>query len=368
MVIDKRVAYIYSQRYNSLVDQLPQNINRASIVHGLIQAYSLDQKMQIIGHQHGSMEDLCTFHDPDYVEYLLKCEQEDDFNEEYGLQDDCPPVENMGEYIQLLGGASIQAAGNIVENKCDICIHWNGGRHHAQMAEASGFCYFNDVVTSALRLRSHFKRVLIIDIDAHHGDGTQDAFYYSDSVFCVSFHRFEPGFFPSTGSMQEIGAGKGKFCNLNIPLKEGLTQKQYQNIYDHVISECLNNFSPDCVILVAGADGLANDPARSLNLTDLSFALDLLLQQNVPLLLLGAGGYNNANTARCWTLMTARCLKETLCEQIPYHGYYSLYQPSYELSIHANHMKNSNTDEDIQCLRNHIEQFFCGYKEFHVRK
>lgn len=91
----------------------------------------------------------------------------------------------------------------------EICINWGGGLHHAKKSEASGFCYVNDIVLGILELLKYHQRVLYIDIDVHHGDGVEEAFYTTDRVMTVSFHKYGE-YFPGTGDLRDIGAGKVK--------------------------------------------------------------------------------------------------------------------------------------------------------------
>lgn len=89
----------------------------------------------------------------------------------------------------------------LVHKQCDIAINWSGGLHHARADEASGFCYINDIVLAIIELLRYYARILYIDIDIHHGDGVQDAFYTTNRVMTVSFHKYGDGFFPGTGDL-----------------------------------------------------------------------------------------------------------------------------------------------------------------------
>ena len=100
-----------------------------------------------------------------------------------------------------------------------MCINWAGGLHHAKKTEASGFCYVNDIVISILVLLKYFLRVLYIDIDVHHGDGVEEAFYCTNRVMTVSFHQYGDDFFPGSGNIDSLGEGNGKNYAINIPLK-----------------------------------------------------------------------------------------------------------------------------------------------------
>ena len=102
-----------------------------------------------------------------------------------------------------------------------------GGLHHAKKSEASGFCYINDIVLAILELLKYHARVLYIDIDIHHGDGVEEAFYTTNRVMTVSFHKFGD-FFPGTGDIKDDGAEKGKRYSINVPLDGKKVQSSEQ--------------------------------------------------------------------------------------------------------------------------------------------
>ena len=106
-------------------------------------------------------------------------------------------------------------------------MNWAGGLHHAKKSEASGFCYVNDIVLAILELLKYHQRVLYIDIDIHHGDGVEEAFYTTDRVMTVSFHKYGE-YFPGTGDLRDIGAGRGKYYSLNFPLRDGIDDQCYE--------------------------------------------------------------------------------------------------------------------------------------------
>jgi histone deacetylase 3 len=102
----------------------------------------------------------------------------------------CSPVfDGIFDFCSIYTGATLQAAVQLNNKNCDIAINWSGGLHHAKKFEASGFCYVNDIVIGILELLKHHPRVLYIDIDIHHGDGVEEAFYTTDRVMTVSFHK-----------------------------------------------------------------------------------------------------------------------------------------------------------------------------------
>ncbi|XP_077682161.1 histone deacetylase 8 isoform X3 [Eretmochelys imbricata] len=308
--------------------QMPRSseeLFQASMVHSLIKAYSLLDHMRIVKPKVASMEEMASFHTDAYLQHLKKVSEEgdDDHPEsvEYGLGYDCPTTEGIFDYAAAVGGASITAAQYLMDGKCKVAINWPGGWHHAKKDEASGFCYLNDAVLGILRLRQKFDRILYIDLDLHHGDGVEDAFSFTSKVMTVSLHKFSPGFFPGTGDVSDIGLGKGRYYSVNVPIQDGIQDEKYYQICETVLKEVYMAFNPEAVVLQLGADTIAGDPMCSFNMTPVGIGkcLKYILQWQLATLILGGGGYNLANTARCWTYLTGVILGRTLPSEIPDH-------------------------------------------------
>ena len=162
-----------------------------------------------------------------------------------GLIDDCPiPASPSGraalwKYCLRVAGGSLHAAQLLVSNKAEVAIHWGGGRHHAHSNRASGFCFVNDVVLAIKKLRRQFSRILYIDIDIHHADGVQDAFYDTNEVMTVSFHRLANGFFPCTGAAKDKGRSNGIGYNLNVIMPRGCDDKDFIQMYYYALTNLL---------------------------------------------------------------------------------------------------------------------------------
>ncbi|CAM9855906.1 unnamed protein product [Sphacelaria rigidula] len=194
---------------------------RDDLLYALVAACGLPGRLEVVQPARATEAHLRAYHDRDYIEALREPPLDTKALDDYGLMDDCEVFENMFEYCCAVAGASLHASNLLVRGEADVAINWGGGRHHAKKGEAAGFCYVNDCVLAALHLAKRFARVLVIDIDVHHGDGVQEAFYMSDKVMTVSFHHLAKGFFPGSGHCSETGAGKGRGFNLNVPLMEG---------------------------------------------------------------------------------------------------------------------------------------------------
>lgn len=357
-----KVVLIHSKDLVNLCDKLPKVPNRASLTHTLIVAYGLLENTRIVEPRQASAHELSAFHSLDYVKCLEKlasnCDDEEmeETAAEYGLGFDCPLFDDLLDCMSVIAGGTLTAAEMLNKKECSIAINWQGGWHHAQRNEASGFCYINDVVLGILKLREKFDRILYVDIDLHHGDGVEDAFSFTSKVMSVSFHKFSPGFFPGTGGCHDVGLGKGKYYTVNVPLKDGITDKPFIEIFSRVMSEVKKRFKPSIVVCQCGVDTLAGDPMASFNLTQYSIGecVKYLMEWNLPLLLLGGGGYNVKNSARCWTYLTGVVLNQQLSPDIPEHEYFLEYGPDYQLHIPAGRRKDMNTPEDIANLLNTV--------------
>ena len=141
--------------------------------------------------------------------------------------------------------------------------------HHATQQRPMGFCLLNNVAVAAHHLQHthQFDRILIVDIDVHHGNGTQDIFYHDPGVLFVSTHQYQYPFFPGTGAINEIGEGKGRGYTLNIPLKPGSGDSNYLRLFNEVIWPAARRYEPQMILVSAGFDAHWVDPLASMNLS-----------------------------------------------------------------------------------------------------
>lgn len=142
--------------------------------------------------------------------------------------------------------------------------------HHATPTRSMGFCLLNNVAVTAAVLAARGERVVIIDWDAHHGNGTQDAFYGDDRVLYVSFH--EHPLYPFTGRLHETGEGAGAGCTINVPLPAGATGDVYLRAMDTLVEPAVDAFAPTWLLVSAGFDGHRADPLTGLGLSSGDFA------------------------------------------------------------------------------------------------
>ncbi|MGH7123348.1 MAG: acetoin utilization protein AcuC, partial [Stellaceae bacterium] len=161
---------------------------------------------------------------------------------------------------------------------------------------AAGFCYFNDVVLGILRLLDRgLTRVLYVDLDAHHGDGVEDAFRDEPSVLTISIHERDR--WPYTGTIGDQGPSRR-----NLPVPPGFNDSELAVLIDEAVLPLGQSFAPEVVVIQCGADALADDPMTRLALSNRALwrAVDRLRGIAPRALVLGGGGYNPWSVARCW--------------------------------------------------------------------
>jgi len=165
-----------------------------------------------------------------------------------GKETDCPVFDEMFEFNCRCVAGSIDGAIKLNHKDSDICINWSGGLHHAKKCQASGFCYINDIVLSIIELLKFNERVLYIDIDVHHGDGVEQAFYSSNRVLTVSFHRYGD-FFPGSGNINHVGVHSGRYRTINVPLLSGINDSEYETLFKPITRAVIERYQPNVVVL-----------------------------------------------------------------------------------------------------------------------
>jgi histone deacetylase 1/2 len=291
--------------------------------------------------------EMTQFHTDEYIDFLQKVTPDnmDSFAKEqgkYNVGDDCPVFDGLFEFCGISAGGSMEGAARLNRGKCDIAINWAGGLHHAKKSEASGFCYVNgkflsfcrvwvgshyslDIVLGIIELLRFKKRVLYIDIDVHHGDGVEEAFYTTDRVMTVSFHKYGE-YFPGTGELRDIGVGSGKNYAVNFPLRDGIDDVTYKSIFEPVIQSVMDYYKPEAIVLQCGGDSLSGDRLGCFNLSMRGHAncVNFVKSFGMPTLVLGGGGYTMRNVARTWAYETGVLVGQEMASVLPYNEYYEV--------------------------------------------
>lgn len=356
-----RVSYFYHPEVGHFYygPSHPMKPHRLKLAHHLILGYDIYKEMDCYRPHPATMGEMTQFHSEEYLQFLSKCSpdnlrayhtQMQRFNA--GEYTDCPVFDGVLEFSSLSAGASLDGAVQLAQGQCDVAINWSGGLHHAKKSEASGFCYVNDIVLAILELLKVHARVLYIDIDVHHGDGVEEAFYCTDRVMTLSLHKYGD-FFPGTGHSSETGAKEGTGFSVNAPLQSGMCDQTYQDLFQPVFSKIMEVYQPGAIVLQCGADSIAGDRLGPFNLTLKGHAacVEYVKSYNVPTLVLGGGGYTIRNVARLWCYETSVICDKPVPNEIPFNDYYEYYAPDFELHLKKENMENLNTPESLEAIK-----------------
>ena len=259
--------------------------------------------------------ELRRIHSAPYLDELQRAAQGDltaaGFSMGLGGQD-TPVFKDMHDYGAWACGAGLVAADLLLSGRADIAFNLLGGFHHAGAARAAGFCFLNDVALACDALARGGKRVVYLDVDAHHGDGVQEIFYERNDVFTISMHESGETLFPWGGFENEIGRGPGLGFNANLPLPAGTYDEAFRLAFEHAVLPLIGAYRPTAIVLELGMDTLAGDPLTHLQMTN-NIVVDILqalTQFECPLLVAGGGGYHVEHTVRAWTLAWRTCQGE----------------------------------------------------------
>jgi len=307
-----------------------------------------------------SAEDMTQFHSDEYIEFLRLITPDNQHEhmrqlKRFNVAEDCPVFDGLFNFTQIYTGGSVGGAVRLNHKVSDTVVNWAGGLHHAKKSEASGFCYVNDIVLAILELLKVHSRILYLDIDIHHGDGVEEAFYTTDRVMTVSFHKFGE-YFPGTGHLQDIGQHRGKYYSVNVPLKDGIDDEAYEYLFKPIMNKVMEMYQPEAIVFQSGADSLSGDRLGCFNLSIRGHAECLKFMQSfdIPLLVLGGGGYTIRNVARCWVYETGCLLKRELDEILPPNDYSEYFGPTNTLHITPSNMENQNTRDYLDGIRNRV--------------
>jgi len=319
-------AFIYTDTYldYDYGPTHPLQVIRLKLTYDLIKAYGLLDlpSVQFVSTVKAEEKDLASYHSEEYLNILRQADKGhlsgNAFS--YGLgPGDNPIFRGLYSWSLLTTGATLQAVDFVAEGKGEIAFNIAGGLHHAMRARASGFCYINDPVIGIMKLVKSGKRVAYIDIDAHHGDGVQKAFYETNQVLTISLHETGYTLFPGTGFEHEIGKGEGEGYSVNLPFPPGTDDEVFSWAFEEVVPELVQAFKPDVVVTQLGVDTFYNDPLTNLHLSISGYERVLRKMKDFAprWVALGGGGYNISNVARAWTLAWAVMNGVELNEKLP---------------------------------------------------
>jgi acetoin utilization protein AcuC len=331
-----RTAFVYgeaSQSYN-LGDDHPLTPIRRMLAVELIRAYGLLESpgLEMIEPRVATDEEITRVHAPSYVAAVKRYSADPGMAVaweagQWGLAagGDTPAFAGMHEAAATICGQSIEACMAVWEGRADQAFSAGGGLHHAFANRAAGFCIYNDcAVAIKAMLDAGAERIAYIDVDVHHGDGTQWIFYDDPRVLTCSVHETGRYLFPGTGGIGERGVGDGEGTSINIPLPPYAGDRPYLRAVEEVIAPAVRAFRPDVIVTQNGADPHHADPLAHLQVTMSAFprlyralhdlAFDAAGGKWVAL---GGGGYTFQVVPRAWTMLFAEMIGAELPDDLP---------------------------------------------------
>ena len=297
-----RPVYIGSEIYRASTygPKHPLAIPRVSSCTDLIRAMGWLDPAVYLDAPMADIAQLQRFHTPDYLAALQAAERDlavsEDTRQRYRIGADSNPV-----YPEVYSRPATSAGGVMLATSLVVdggVVHCpGGGTHHGRRDRASGFCYLNDPVLGIIKWLDHgLDRIVYLDIDAHHGDGVQDAFHDENRVLTISIH--EAGRWPNTGLAGDRAGGMAR----NFPVPRGFNDSEMRHLLQHAILPLIEDFAPQAILLQSGADSLEEDPLAKLSLSNNAyFEVVRAIRPLAPrLVVVGGGGYNPYTVARCW--------------------------------------------------------------------
>lgn len=299
----------------------PLRPERLDLTASLIEVCGLDRLpgVTVVRPRLATDQELAMVHDPSYVALVRRlgrgeADEEEGRRSGFGPGDN-PSFRRAHEASAWVAGASIVGIAEILEGKSSHAFNPGGGLHHAMAGRASGFCVYNDpAVAIAWALRRCPKwRVLYVDVDAHHGDGVQAAFYDEARVLTLSIHESGRYLFPGTGFPRELGSPAALGTSVNLPLPPGTADADYLFAFDSLVPAVAASFSPDLLVTQLGCDSHWGDPLTHLGLTMSAYPAIYARCHELAhelcegrWLATGGGGYQWATVVpRAWTLAFA---------------------------------------------------------------
>jgi len=326
-------AFIYNEALWSrgFGDSHPLRPERVKRTYDLLTAYrAFDApNSHLVEPRPATRDELLLLHTAEYVDAVERLSAPRDGGEErvlaqcYGFRpDETPAFAGMFETEGLKAGAALVGAELVARGQTQVAFSIAGGMHHARLALASGFCVFNDVAVAIHWLLRQGFRVAYVDIDVHHGDGVQAAFYDTDRVLTISLHQAGIMFYPGTGFPEELGKDGGYGYSINVPFLPYTDEDLYLWAFRQVVPPLVRQFAPDVLVTQLGVDTHYRDRLGSLLLTTQGYlalveGLASLAEGIGRWLAFGGGGYAIDVVPRAWTLAYGVMSGQSFPDELP---------------------------------------------------
>jgi acetoin utilization deacetylase AcuC-like enzyme len=293
----------------------PESPERLAAIYEMLDNPLMTWKFTHIEPREASHKEIETIHSPSYIEFIASTAGQRCVY----LDPDTATSPETYEIAKLAVGGICNAIDSVIEGKVDNAFAFvRPPGHHAEKDTAKGFCVFNNVAIGAMHaiLKHGLKRILIVDWDLHHGNGTQHSFYNDPRVLYFSTHQYP--YYPGTGSLQEIGRGPGEGYTINVPLREGAGDASFVTIFHKILEPVALEYQPELILLSAGFDTYFQDPLGGMRVTPEGFAAMMRILLNIAdaccqghLVAVLEGGYHVAGLTRSVKAVLEEMLDET---------------------------------------------------------
>lgn len=247
----------------------PESPKRLQATHAMLEAADMEGKFIEVPPRYATHEEIAMIHSPAYIEMVAQTSGK----AFVALDPDTATTPESYNVAKLAVGGLLNAIDSAISGDVDnIFALVRPPGHHAGVGNAAGFCIFNNVAIGAMHaiLQHKMTRILIVDWDLHHGNGTQEQFYGNRNVLYFSTHQYP--YYPGTGGLEEIGTGAGMGFTINVPLRTGTDDSQYAKIYREILCPVAMKFNPELVLISAGFDPYHLDPLGGMKVTPAGFA------------------------------------------------------------------------------------------------
>lgn len=261
----------------------------------------------VLAPRDATITELERIHSSDYIHAVQEASADPDLDSSrWGLSTlgDTPPFAGMHEASLLTTGGTLRGMEEVLAGRLRVSFNGAGGLHHAMRDRASGFCIYNDPAIVCRLIADRGLKVAYVDIDAHHGDGVQAAFYDTDQVLTISLHETGRTLFPGTGFAQERGSGTGAGYSINVALPPYTDDHAYVNAFDAVVPPLVSRFRPDVLVTQQGIDSHFTDPLTHLQVSTRAreHVVRAFRGFGLPWVAMGGGGYDLDAVARGWSI------------------------------------------------------------------
>jgi acetoin utilization deacetylase AcuC-like enzyme len=317
--MSKKTGIVKDNRYlqHSAGFAHPESPERLAAIYEMLDNPLMSWKFTDIEPREATHKEIESIHTPSYVEFIASTAGK----RSVYLDPDTATSPETYEIAKLAVGGVMNAIDYVMEGKVDNAFALvRPPGHHAEKDTAAGFCVFNNIAIGAMHAISKYnlKRILIVDWDLHHGNGTQHSFYGDHRVLYFSTHQYP--YYPGTGSISECGRGQGEYYTINVPLSPGAGDAVFIKIFRKILQPVAMEFKPDLILLSAGFDTYFKDPLGGMRVTPEGFAAMTRILINIAdacckgrFVAVLEGGYHVDGLAKSVKAMLQEMLDETHC-------------------------------------------------------